>query len=354
MSDSEHSESPTAPVATSYGQHFFKTACQRNAPQCALDTVISKLHKRLLEPDVEKALATGGSVQTHVDLEPHEARYLQEGEGAVQSVRRGLRFADDALIDFSLYLHGMPPAKSEGKGRLPADPRGPCVEIWIERVDAQVDVRGGATVFHKVLPEAQVMFEGNEPVEDIPDSYTRMGDGLAMVLETGRRVRDFPAADWYLARAYQHLYSGLSTEEEVQAAFREDPGFARFVKRMLEHPTWSGLRWGHGPVLEDVACELRDLANQHSATETDSVSAPTAELCFDAAQASPPSNSESPQDLQPPPTTPRLDSPAHAASPGRAGSPPPWPWIHRQTQTHSESDSPSQGHWMNLLGPNAH
>lgn len=75
MSDSEHSESPTAPVATSYGQHFFKTACQRNAPQCALDTVISKLHKRLLEPDVEKALATGGSVQTHVDLEPHEARY---------------------------------------------------------------------------------------------------------------------------------------------------------------------------------------------------------------------------------------------------------------------------------------
>jgi hypothetical protein len=248
-----------------YSEHLFTTAARHHRDTFTLEDVIRKIHDHLRQPELDRKLADRGAMRTHLSLSLHEARFLQE-EGAVQTVRRGLGFADDALVDFSLYLHGMPLAREEGEGRLPADPRGPCAEIWIERVEAQMDAQGGSTVFRKVLPEARVVFEGNEPVGDIPDSRTALGDGVAMVMETGRRVRDFPAADWYLARAYQHLYSGLNTEKEVRAAFRDDPGFAKFMKRMLEHPIWSNLRRGHGPVLEDVACELRDLADQHQAT----------------------------------------------------------------------------------------
>lgn len=267
MSDSESSRSGSPqPLPkfgpAGYGAQFFETTARRHRSAPTLQNVIEKIYDHLQQPELERKLADCGSMRTHLSLDLHEARFLQE-EGAVQTVRRGLGFADDALVDFSVYLHGMPPEKDEGKGRLPPDPRGPCAEIWIERVEAQANVRGGSTVFRRVLPEARAMLEGNEPVEDMPDSYTRLGDGLVMVLETGRRVRDFPAADWYLARAYQHLYAGLSTDEEVRAAFRKDPGFAKFVKRMLEHPMWGSLRRGYGPVVEDVACRLRDLTNQH-------------------------------------------------------------------------------------------
>jgi hypothetical protein len=215
----------------------------------------------------------GGTCNVHIGISPEETEWLQAQDNAAETITTQLGFAPDAPVAVRLHLHGVPPKCKSADGPdlclccPPPDPRGACAQFAIWRshsktrktvVAEPASVVTTSTVCHHADDTAD-----DEPVEDLPDQYTSLGDTLALVLETGRAVRvckaDSPA-DWYFARAYQHQYGGTRTEREIRDAIQNDAGLAKFLRRLLEHPVWKdSKRWG--VVVEDCVDELRRLCD---------------------------------------------------------------------------------------------
>ena len=222
---------------------------------------IGRLHTALIEHRSVHEVHANGSSHVHIDVSPEEIDLLRLDSSAAR-IGAAFGFGDGAPIAIRVHLHGVAPeCKSGQAGEFctccpPPDPRGACAQVAIWRSSAKTK----KTVVEPPPLVVASQTDNDEPDDDAPDQHTALGDTLTLVLETGRRCQPGGPADWYLARAFQHMYGGRRTEQDIRDAIRDDPALAKFVKRLLEHPTWNdSKRWG--VVVEDYATELRRLCD---------------------------------------------------------------------------------------------